>query len=104
MSQEPTITYKGTLHKLRIGNAAMMRFSRLGGDLAALESEPVEQAITLACAALDLPGDPIDHADDFPPVAQFADMIKKAIEIYGQGLPGEPVGDAPQHTLKSAMD
>lgn len=100
----PTITYKGELRELKIGNAAMMRFSRLGGSLDKLEADPVTQAITLACAALDLKGDPIDHADDFPPVFEMVEPIKTAVEIYNGGKPGEPNGDAEQPSPGSATD
>ena len=100
----PTITYKGERRELVIGNAAMMRFSRLGGSLEKLETDPVTQTITLACAALNLQGDPIDHADDFPPVFQLVEPIKQAVEIYNGGLPGEPIGDAEQPSPESATD
>ncbi|NBT33032.1 MAG: hypothetical protein EBT13_14320 [Rhodobacteraceae bacterium] len=99
----PTIQYKGEIRPLVIGNAAMMRFARLGGQLDQLERDPVTQAITLACAALDLPGDPIDHADHFPPVGHLADAIRQAVEIYNDGAPGEPLGDVPAQSPKSAM-
>ena len=100
----PTISYRGEDRPLKIGNAAMMRFSRLGGSLEKLEADPVTQAITLACAALGLEGDPIDHADDFPPVFQLVEPIKAAVEIYNGGQPGEPSGDAGPRSPESATD
>jgi len=102
----PTITYKGELRELRLGNAAFMRFRRLGGDLAKLDADPIDQAITLACAMLDLPGDPIDHADGFAPVPQWADQLTAAVRGYlgDADAPGEPIGDAPSPTLKSHTD
>lgn len=90
----PEITYKGKPHTLKITNATMMRFTRAGGDFKQLESDPVAQAITLLCAALNLPGDPIDHADDFPPISQVVDGIKFAIEAYNTPPPGENNGNA----------
>lgn len=107
MSDTPIlIAYKGESRELKIGNAAMMRFSRLGGSFEKLESDPVEQAITLACAALGLTGDPIDHADDFPPLAQLADPIKQAMERYSgdSALPGESAGGAAVPSVESATD
>jgi hypothetical protein len=83
-----------------------MRFKRLGGDLAALETDPVSQAITLLCAALKLPGDPIDHADDFPPVAKVAESIGLAVARYNgePAEPGEPNGEEPALSPESATD
>lgn len=88
----PKILYKGTLHELQITNSTLMRFARLGGKLSNLEDDPVSESITLVCAALDLKGDPIEHADDFPPVIKLAPAVKCAIEIYNEGMPGEPTG------------
>lgn len=100
------ISYKGERVPLVITNSVLMRFKRLGGDLAALESDPVSQAITLVCAALKLQGDPIDHADDFPPVARIAPLIAQAVAEYnGEGeAPGEPSGDAPAQSPVSDTD
>lgn len=104
--EAPTIRYKGELRELVIGNGAFMRFRRMGGDLTQLEADPISQAITLACAALQLPGDPLDHADDFPPIPQWADQVMQAVKIYmGEAdTPGEPVGDAPSPTPASPSD
>ena len=102
----PTILHKGQPREIVIGNAAMMRFRRLGGSLEKLEANPIDEAVTLACAALDLPGDPIDHADDFPPVPKFAEALVEAVRIYmGEAdAPGEPGGDAPSLTPASPTD
>jgi hypothetical protein len=106
MSEENHIYYKGERVPLKITNSVLMRFRRLGGELDKLESDPVSQAITLLCAALKLQGDPIDHADDFPPVAKVADSIRQAVERYnGDGdAPGEPSGDAIALSPESATD
>lgn len=106
MDTTPTITHAGQLREMRIGNAAFIRFQRLGGDFQKLESDPVGQAITLACAALDLPGDPLDHADDFPPIPQWADQVMRAVKIYmGEAdTPGEPDGGARQPEPASTSD
>lgn len=102
----PSITYKNEPHELVIGNAAFMRFQRLGGDFKKLENEPVGQAVTLACAALNLPGDPIDHADHFPPITQWVDQVMRAVQIYmgEEDAPGEPHGGAASPTPKSTTD
>lgn len=103
---EPTITYKGELRELVIGNAAFMRFQRMGGDLTKLEADPISQAVTLACAALNLSGDPLDHADDFPPVPQWSEAAVAAVQRYmGEAdAPGEPTGGAPSPTPASPTD
>lgn len=100
------IYYKGERIELKVTNSVLMRFKRLGGDLAALETDPVSQAITLLCAALKLTGDPIDHADDFPPVAKIAEPIAQAVARYNgeADAPGEPTGDAQQPSPESATD
>lgn len=100
------IYYKGERVPLEIKNSVLMRFKRMGGDLAALESDPISQAITLLCAALKLDGDPIDHADDFPPVAQVAESIGQAVARYNgeADVPGEPSGDEPQLSPGSDTD
>ena len=94
---EPIFIYfRGERVELKITNSVLMRFKRLGGELKQLEEDPVSQAITLLCASLKLQGDPIDHADDFQPVAQVATAIRDAVGRYnGEGLaPGEPTGDS----------
>ena len=101
--ETPTIKYKSEDRELKITNSTMMRFSRLGGDIQKLEGDPVAQAITLACAALNLAGDPIDHADDFPPIGQLADAISSAMLIYNGGQPGEKIGEGQPPLPKSAM-
>ena len=102
----PTITYKGELRELRIGNAAMMRFTRLGGQLDKMEADPIGQGITMLCAILDLPGDPLDHADDFPTIPHAVEALKGAISGYTgeQVSPGEAAGVAAEQSAESATD
>ena len=102
--ETPTIKYKGKDCELKITNSAMMRFSRLGGDIKKLESDPVAQAITLVCAALDLKGDPIDHADHFPAVGQMGNALEAALSIYNGGSPGETDGEGLRPLPESATD
>lgn len=102
--KQPTITLDGEAHPFVVSNSTLMRFSALGGDLNALESNPVTQVIMLCCAALKLEGDPIDHADRFPPVAQLAEPIRLAMEIYSQGAPGEASGGDRPPSPESATD
>lgn len=100
--EHPTIQYAGESRELKITNSTMLRFKRLGGNIKHLEEDPVEQVILLACAAFNLEGDPIEHADKFPPVFELAEPIRDAMQIYNGGQPGEPIGAAPGQSQKSA--
>lgn len=88
----PFITYKGEQHPLKITNAVFIRFTRLGGSLQNLETDPVGEAITLLCAVLDLKGDPLEHADNFPPVPAIVQDVLDAVEVYQGGNSGESNG------------
>lgn len=102
----PTVNYKGEPRELALTNGAFMRFKRLGGDFSKLDADPIDQAITLVCAMLDLPGDPITHADDFPPIPQWSDALMQAVKGYmgEDDVPGEPDGGEPSQTPASATD
>jgi hypothetical protein len=92
-----TIKHAGELKQLKFGNAALMRFERLGGDLSKFGEQPFTQAVSLVCAALALPGDPLDHADDLPPLTELIAVVKIALEnsgLTGAATPGESDGAA----------
>jgi hypothetical protein len=78
-----TIKYKGKETEIKIDNRAMMKFEMNGGSLSDFESKPVSCAVTLACACLDLDGDPLDHANDLPPLTEIAESVKEAMEESG---------------------
>ena len=90
-----TIRYRGEDRELRIGNAALMRYEQAGGDLQRLidGKAPVTEAVTLVCSALGLPGDPVDHADDLPPLTALVEAVKVALDEAGltdtEDAPGE---------------
>lgn len=78
-----TIKYKGEDTEIVIDNRTMMRFELNGGSLTDFETKPVSCSITLACASLGLEGDPLDHANDLPPIAEIAEAVKLAMEESG---------------------
>tara|TARA_B100002019_G_scaffold289988_2_gene306742 strand:+ start:313 stop:594 length:282 start_codon:yes stop_codon:yes gene_type:complete len=77
------ILYKGEEREIKIDNKSMMRFEMNGGSLSDFESKPVSCAVNLACACLDLEGDPLDHANDLPPLSDIAEAVKSAMEESG---------------------
>ena len=82
------IRYKGKDVELKLSNKTMMKFEMNGGSFAKYEAEPVSQSVKLVCAALGLEGDPLDHADDLPPLAELAEVMKEALDESGQGAGG----------------
>lgn len=77
------IKYKGKERELKIDNRSMMKFEMQGGSLADFESKPIASSIQLACACLDLNGDPLDHANHLPPLKELPIIMQQAIEESG---------------------
>lgn len=83
-----TITYKGEEREISINNRALMKYEMMGGSFSKFEVNPVSESVKLCCAALDLPGDPIDHANDLPSIQDLAEIMKDALS--SSGYAGEP--------------
>ena len=83
-----TIRYKGKDVELKLSNRTLMKYEMNGGSFAKYEEEPVSQSVKLVCAALDLDGDPLDHADDLPPLTELAEVMKEALDDSGQKTGG----------------
>lgn len=81
------INYKGKEVDIALTNRSLMQFEMSGGNLNGFESQPISSSILLACACLKLDGDPLDHADDLPPLAELAEAMKVVVEE--SGLTGE---------------
>jgi len=47
------------------------------------ETHPISSSIKLACACLNLIGDPLDHANHLPPLKELPEIMQKAIEESG---------------------
>ena len=82
-----TINYKGESKEIKINNRALMAFELAGGKLSEFEANPVSNSIKLACACLGLKGDPLDHANDLPPLTELSESITQAMNE--SGLAGE---------------
>jgi len=81
------ITYKGKEQEIKVDNKAIMLFEINGGNIADFDTKPIASSISLACACLGLTGDPLEHANDLPPMAELAESIKEA--MAESGLSGE---------------
>ena len=81
----PTITYKGEARELpaTLKNSALMRFEEAGGSFSAFSASPATQAVKLACAVLNLPGDPEQHADDLPALPELIEALSPLLSTYG---------------------
>lgn len=79
------IKYKGKDQDIKITNRVMMSFELSGGKLTEFETNPVTSAIKLACACLNLKGDPLEHADNFGSLADISNSIKDAMDESGLG-------------------
>lgn len=77
------IQYKGKAHQLNINNGTLLRFERAGGQFSKLQDQPISQMMLLLCAALQLDGDPVEHADHFPPLAELMPVLQTALEDSG---------------------
>lgn len=80
-----TIKYKDEEKEITIDNRAIMSFEMMGGSLANFEAQPVTSSIMLACAALGLKGEPIEHANDLPPMKELPAIIQQAMNESGLG-------------------
>ncbi len=81
-----TITHKGEPRPLpdTLRNSHLMRYDRLGGKLKNFAEQPATESIILACALLDLKGDPAAHADDLPPVFELVETLSPLIAGLGE--------------------
>lgn len=77
------IQYNGEEKDFTINNGVLMRFESLGGSLSLFKDQPVSQSIKLACASLELQGDPLDHANLLPPATKLAPLMKDALVESG---------------------
>jgi len=77
-----TITYGGHPRQLpaRLTNSILMRYEEAGGSLSNLGKAPATEAVKLACAALDLTGDPATHADLLPPLPELIEALGPLLE------------------------
>jgi hypothetical protein len=91
-----TIKYKGEDVSLKITNKTMMRFEISGGSFSDFSKSPISQSIKFVCSALDLKGDPIDHADDFGSMKEIADAIKDSLEESGFSADASEVDEGKQ--------
>lgn len=88
------ITYKGEEREIKITNKSMMSFEMAGGKLSEFEENPVSNSIKLVCACLGLKGDPLNYADDFPPLVELSECIRQAMDESGMtGEELEPKND-----------
>ena len=81
-----TITYKGVPRDLpaTLKNSHLMRYEALGGKLQQFAAQPATEAVLLACAVLDLKGDPLTHADDLPPLVDLIEALSPLIAGLGE--------------------
>ena len=77
------IKYKGKEKEAKIDNRAMMKFELGGGTIAQFETQPISASIQLACACLNLDGDPLDHATALPPLSELPQIMKLIIDESG---------------------
>ena len=82
-----TIKYKGKDKEIKIDNKSLMAFELAGGSLGSFEESPISNSVKLICACLGLKGDPLDHANDLPPLQELSQQI--AIAMEESGLSGE---------------
>ena len=80
-----SITYKQEEVEVKITNKVLMKFELGGNSMSDFETKPVSASITLACCCLGLDGDPLDHADDLPPLNELAEQIRVIMEESGLG-------------------
>ena len=78
-----TIKYKGKEKEIKIDNRAMMKFELDGGSMSDFETHPISASIRLACACLNLEGDPLDHANHLPPLKELPEVMQQAIQESG---------------------
>ena len=77
------IKYKGKEKEIELDNRAMMKFELDGGAMSDFETHPIYASIRLACACLNLEGDPLDHANYLPPLKELPIVMQQAIEESG---------------------
>lgn len=80
-----SVMYKGEEKELKIDNRALLAFEMNGGKFTDFDSSPIKASMLMACAALNLKGDPLDHANHLPPLSKLADVMKQALEESGFG-------------------
>lgn len=95
-----TIAYKGQLLPVpdRLKNSALMRFEESGGSFPAFATSPATQAVKLAAAVFNLPGDPLSHADDLPALPELLAALTPLLESFGEKkapAPGASPSPAP---------
>ena len=77
------IKYDGKLVSIKLDNRAMMKFELEGGSISDFESHPISASIRLACACLNLSGDPLEHANLLPPLKELPLVMQKVIAESG---------------------
>lgn len=80
-----SITHKGEAKEIKLDNRTLLSFEMMGGSFDQFESQPITASIKLACAALGLKGDPLDHANDLPSLNELSEIMKQAIDESGFG-------------------
>lgn len=87
------IKYKGKQVEAKIDNRAMMKFELNGGSIGQFETQPITASINLACACLGLEGDPLEHANDLPPIKELPAIMKVIIDESGLNKTEEDEGE-----------
>tara|TARA_R100000773_G_scaffold18445_1_gene16696 strand:- start:9619 stop:9915 length:297 start_codon:yes stop_codon:yes gene_type:complete len=77
------IKYKGKDKEIKLDNRAMMKFELDGGSMAEFETHPISASIRLACACLNLEGDPLDHANHLPALKELPEVMQAVIKEAG---------------------
>ena len=77
------IQHKGEEKEIKIDNRTLLAFEMRGGSFSSFEAQPVLQSMLLACAALDLKGDPLDHANDLPALNELSEVMQEALAESG---------------------
>lgn len=77
------IQHKGEEKEIKIDNRTLLAFEMRGGSFSSFESQPVLQSMLLACAALGLKGDPLDHANDLPALNELSEVMQEALAESG---------------------
>ena len=79
------LKYKGKETDIVIDNRTLLAFELAGGSFSDFDDKPISASIKLACCALKLEGDPLDHANDLPNLNTLSTVMRKAIEESGFG-------------------
>lgn len=77
------IIHKGEEKEIQIDNRTLLAFEQAGGSFSNFDEQPISSSIKLACAALGLEGNPLDHANDLPSLNKLSEIMRIALEESG---------------------